>query len=552
MLSWISGSSITDNNVPLTRSCSLCGYLYKMKKEKKLLVPQWSKRWFSIEGKNLRWYHNSYDDEPSGSIDLKKVNYITRFEYNQTFSFIVGYPDRNLLIRADSLIEMEKWIRALQLQADVARGGNGMNVLTSNTSNSTSPEGKNKALKKKSNSLEAELDRSLRQLNELERKLLVKADDIDINVQTDYYNYLPKRNEDYKQPPKIKNDYNEKSLDRYIDKINENDFQRQISYATLDKSLDKSIRRSNKQYDESIEKQVDTTTNSIRKSSRQSEEPLERLYDSLTIRPLSRQSSNSSSKQLDNRLSNNELPYKLDRQSSKQYDDTQSNKSNGRSSNRPDDITDSQFISRTTNRSNSKQLNDLQAEEYDYSDYKENKRQLSIGKPLVNPLDRQVDKRNSKSTNRQMNRDDSKDDEQVTNKPASKTSEKAKSLHKSDSNESLEEIVDRPIRRPPRRIPSNGNTNNLTNIQPTNQTNSQSISQPNGQSNTYNKPRTFSSSSNDSISNLSNDQSINRYSNNDDEFDIQEVDLNVTKTNRRSMKLPPVAVNQNSNSRRNY
>ena len=174
MLSWISGTnSFEVSSVSSIRPCSLCGYLYKMKRRRKLLVPQWNKRWFSIEGKYFRWYTNPTDEEPSGSLDLKKVSYITRFEMQGAYSFIVGYPDRNLMLRTDSQVDLDKWIRALNMQADVARGGNGMNVITGSPSIPTSPEGKNKAnngKQRRSFTLEAELDRSMRQLQDLERK----------------------------------------------------------------------------------------------------------------------------------------------------------------------------------------------------------------------------------------------------------------------------------------------------------------------------------------------------------------------------------------------
>lgn len=77
---------------------------------------------------------------------------------------------------------MDKWIRALQLQADVARGGTGMNVISGQSTTNSTPEGKGKAHKKKSLTLEAQLDLSLRQLQDLEKKILLKADDVSLEV----------------------------------------------------------------------------------------------------------------------------------------------------------------------------------------------------------------------------------------------------------------------------------------------------------------------------------------------------------------------------------
>jgi hypothetical protein len=172
MLSWISGNSFNTNEYS-SRQSSLSGYLYKMKRQRKLLVPQWNRRWFSIEGRFFRWYENAHSEEPSGTIDLKKVSYISRFEMQGAYSFIVGYPDRNLMLRAETVEGMEKWIRALQLQADVARGGDGTNMIIGGAP--ASPANRLRSSKKKSSSMEAELDRSLRQLQDLERQIQGKS-----------------------------------------------------------------------------------------------------------------------------------------------------------------------------------------------------------------------------------------------------------------------------------------------------------------------------------------------------------------------------------------
>jgi len=63
-----------------TRGSSLSGFLWKMKREKKTVVPQWTKRWFSIEGRYLRWYHSSNSESASGSLELKVITGVSRFE----------------------------------------------------------------------------------------------------------------------------------------------------------------------------------------------------------------------------------------------------------------------------------------------------------------------------------------------------------------------------------------------------------------------------------------------------------------------------------------
>lgn len=62
-------SSFSGGEKP-TRPCSLGGYLWKMKRKYKVHLPQWNKRWFSIEGKFLKWYAKESSAQSSGHILL--------------------------------------------------------------------------------------------------------------------------------------------------------------------------------------------------------------------------------------------------------------------------------------------------------------------------------------------------------------------------------------------------------------------------------------------------------------------------------------------------
>jgi hypothetical protein len=64
-----------------SRPCSLGGYLWKMKRKYKVHLPQWNKRWFSIEGKYLKWYTKESSLEPSGQILLS----VRTFLVEETF-----------------------------------------------------------------------------------------------------------------------------------------------------------------------------------------------------------------------------------------------------------------------------------------------------------------------------------------------------------------------------------------------------------------------------------------------------------------------------------
>ena len=123
------------------RITSLEGYLYKLKrKPQNMLLPQWNKRFFTIEGRVMRWYKSKQTLQPSGEVQLATMT-LDRFDSSlpqashaasapiaqlaQSFSFTIGTPTRSLLLRAESQVEMEKWIRVLSINADRARGGDG-------------------------------------------------------------------------------------------------------------------------------------------------------------------------------------------------------------------------------------------------------------------------------------------------------------------------------------------------------------------------------------------------------------------------------------------
>mmetsp|Transcript_10434 Transcript_10434/g.10054 ORF Transcript_10434/g.10054 Transcript_10434/m.10054 type:complete len:509 (+) Transcript_10434:255-1781(+) len=179
MLAWMSKKSDIDETEVASRASSLCGFLWKMKRthQKRVLIPQWNKRWFSIEGRLLKWYAGAGTEKSSGMIDLRFITNVCAFEASGVFSFIISYPDRNLLLRATNEKEMYKWIRALQFQADVARGGCGMTIVTENNSSCSSPQGKGRAEKKKYRppTLEANLEATMVRLQILENNVLKQS-----------------------------------------------------------------------------------------------------------------------------------------------------------------------------------------------------------------------------------------------------------------------------------------------------------------------------------------------------------------------------------------
>lgn len=156
------------------------GYLWKLKRAQHriALVPQWNKRWFSIERHLLKWYATPAAEKASGIVDLRFVTELAPFESaGGVFSFVLSYPDRNLLLRASTQGEMEKWMRALRYQSDIVRGGDGTGILNDSNSFCSSPQGKGRAIKDKYRpaTLEATLEATMARLEILESEVSKKG-----------------------------------------------------------------------------------------------------------------------------------------------------------------------------------------------------------------------------------------------------------------------------------------------------------------------------------------------------------------------------------------
>ncbi|KAJ0407257.1 hypothetical protein P43SY_008032 [Pythium insidiosum] len=58
----------------------ISGYLHKMKATERVLTPQWNRRFFALEGRELKYYPNETSSEASKVIDLLSIESIRRFE----------------------------------------------------------------------------------------------------------------------------------------------------------------------------------------------------------------------------------------------------------------------------------------------------------------------------------------------------------------------------------------------------------------------------------------------------------------------------------------
>ncbi|OQS03298.1 hypothetical protein THRCLA_04407 [Thraustotheca clavata] len=92
---------------------TISGYLNKMKQEQKLLTPSWTRRWFSLEGAELKYYSTEQSLIPSKVIDLLSIDSVRAFDTGDhgVYSFILKTPTRSYLLRADSEGDMKRWLR---------------------------------------------------------------------------------------------------------------------------------------------------------------------------------------------------------------------------------------------------------------------------------------------------------------------------------------------------------------------------------------------------------------------------------------------------------
>lgn len=58
----------------------LSGYLFKMKASERVLTPQWTKRFFALEGSDLKYYHHESDSTPAKVLPLLDIESVRRFE----------------------------------------------------------------------------------------------------------------------------------------------------------------------------------------------------------------------------------------------------------------------------------------------------------------------------------------------------------------------------------------------------------------------------------------------------------------------------------------
>jgi hypothetical protein len=85
------------------------------------------------------------------------------------YSFIIVTENRKMFLRADSASTMDKWIRILQMQTDLVRGGDGTGLVCGNSKQKNESNSKIDKFQKKN--LLAEVCRVSKALDELEQNI---------------------------------------------------------------------------------------------------------------------------------------------------------------------------------------------------------------------------------------------------------------------------------------------------------------------------------------------------------------------------------------------
>lgn len=89
---------------------------------------KWHPFWFAVEGEALNWYENSREEDSKGGLDLKTL---TKCDMEpEDLSIYMYTPAMELTVRAKSDGEMNMWHRAIEMYADMARGGDGTGRLS--------------------------------------------------------------------------------------------------------------------------------------------------------------------------------------------------------------------------------------------------------------------------------------------------------------------------------------------------------------------------------------------------------------------------------------
>ena len=117
-----------------------------------------------------------------------------------SLSFIIYSRDRSLFLRAETIKNMEMWFRAIQMHADLVRGGSGFTILSNQAS--TPPRNRSK----KHNSIFDQLEKAKKELTELEKTVdagneASSSRDIGISIEPDSESTRYQLDDEVKEDP---------------------------------------------------------------------------------------------------------------------------------------------------------------------------------------------------------------------------------------------------------------------------------------------------------------------------------------------------------------
>jgi len=89
-----------------------------MKRRQNKFSSIWNRRWFALDGRELKYFKSKRSDTPSSIIDLLSIQSIRPFEKDDQgmYSFVIKAKHRTFMLRTDTEGDMKRWVRGLQEQ----------------------------------------------------------------------------------------------------------------------------------------------------------------------------------------------------------------------------------------------------------------------------------------------------------------------------------------------------------------------------------------------------------------------------------------------------
>jgi len=105
----------------------ISGWLKKLKRRSRLFLPDWNARWVTVQNDRIFWRHSKHI-EVAGLIELEHVTSVYRLNvlgntHDKRHIFVIRSRKRTLCLMTETESECEKWVRAIQMQLDLRRGG---------------------------------------------------------------------------------------------------------------------------------------------------------------------------------------------------------------------------------------------------------------------------------------------------------------------------------------------------------------------------------------------------------------------------------------------